>query len=158
MKVVLFLFVNSFLTIGFGSSVEANEFPHFISRGQLLGRCGLYTPTLVCGSKSGAKLELTCDDLGVHETEGPKAELQIQLSLKGEVHEYGLRHGIAAAECRDLKQSIQALVNKNESFCILGNLASGDEEIKAGTIGWVFFEFQTPGGSVCDFCEAPRLE
>jgi hypothetical protein len=100
----------------------------------------------VC-STSG-KPSVRCDDLGINELEGPKAELQITFRSRALVHEYGQRHGIQTKECRRMKRLIDR--RKNRSFCIRGQFASIEEKNK---IGWVFYEYRNQGFRVCEYDE-----
>lgn len=97
-------------------------------------------------SKKSEILKLRCEDMGSHETEGPKAELNIEF-VKGKYsHSYGLRHTIPTVECRDLVSRIRGQLNKQSDFCIRGQLATET----SSEIGWVFQEFQAGNVSVCE--------
>jgi hypothetical protein len=132
----------------FDSIVDRKKAPLFSAEAIAIEDRG-YSPFWVCGELASAHLKLKCDDLGYNPLEGQKAELQIEANTEQAKHEYGLRHGILTTECRSLRKSIQKLAERSKKFCILGDFAGMDP---AATYGWVFFEFKTERGSICDFC------
>ncbi len=126
-------------------SEPGGEDPVFKHRDQLKDRLGLRTVFWVCSDKSKIR-KIYCEDMGVHETEGPKAELTIDFIKNTDRHTYGLRHTIPASECRDLLRRIRERLKKNINFCIRGSLAN----IGGSGIGWVFHEFRADKVSVCE--------
>ncbi len=107
----------------------------------------------ICSEAGSAGIDVTCDDLGVNELEGPKAELQVAVRLNGDVHEYGLRHGVAKSECIAMKRAIDRLIESSPRYCLRGQFADLERASGLNVVGWVFFEFRGPTGSVCDFCD-----
>lgn len=118
------------------------------------GRSGLYSPFWVCVWPKQVKAKVICEDLGINEWEGPKAELQIVITGKDAVHEYGLRHAIPLMECASMRNKIRKLLKSSRQACIRGNYVWHESNLprKQEFFSWVFFEFQTEQGHVAD-CE-----
>lgn len=104
----------------------------------------------VCSDSHSKLRQVRCDDLGVDELEGPRAELVVLLEQKKFVHQYGLRHAASLMECARMRGQIKRLAAQSARYCIRGE-AAGDEQTPSGKIlqGWVFDEFRTPFGHVC---------
>jgi hypothetical protein len=139
-----FTFIFSFVLFA-APSIPKKDDPTFTDRQQLIGRLGLRTIFWVCSEKSKVQ-KLDCEDMGSHETEGPKADLIIEFSKNRARHAYGLRHAIPMTECRILARRIRTKFITENSFCIRGGLA----ELSAIEIGWVFYEFRAGTDSVCE--------
>lgn len=107
-----------------------------------LGRRAVYW---VCSHNTKVQ-KIVCEDMGVHETEGAKADLSIEIITGRDRHAFGLRHAIPMAECSNLSRRIKKKLDHHREFCIRGDLTS----IEASEIGWVFQEFCAGGESICE--------
>jgi hypothetical protein len=118
-----------------------------------MGKTGLDQQFWVCAETADSRFEAVCDDLEVDGAYEPKSELMLKLQTPAGRHEYGLRHGIPTDECFLMLAEIQRLLEDSRTFCLAGAFAGSESEAINGQYDWVFFEFLSDNGSVCDFCE-----
>jgi hypothetical protein len=121
----------------------------YVSPEQAEGR--LATQFWICSTPRSKIRQVRCDDGGVDELEGPRAELVIIVEQEKLVHYYGLRHVPPLMDCARMRDQIKKLASQSPAYCIRGQIAGLDKDERSGKIeqGWVFDEFRTPRGHVC---------
>ena len=120
------------------------------------------TPVWVCENTRRAKVAVKCEDFGIDELGGPLAEpmgeLIIDVVSKRIIHSYGLRHAVLLSDCQDMSKAIRQHLRKISEFCILSSYASHEKFDDREEFGWVFREFRSSKGVVCDFCDSPSIQ